>query len=274
MRQNNVSFQGVFRAALLGIFLISGTALAAATPQQTLKDIFECQLRQHELLARYHIFSSDAGDPVYRSDLQKGQSEAAACVGALENNLKALGLPREASDMRLKYNMFSLNLSQNLAAIAKRGAPENEVQSVMIQGELDLQTSLERALKNTVEATKYKLNPQVDRARRLAVMLQYANARYLERTTSAYSVSRDDSNEPTIDELARRFGKELEELRKGTAARPDVAPMLATVVTKWRFIEGSLLNYNDKTVPFTVNRHARSIQTLLGEIADKLEAGK
>ncbi len=265
--------QACMRGLIVVLWATACGVAVAATPQSSLNNLFQCQLRQHELLTQYHIFAADSGDPSNRSAMQKAQAAAAACVTQVDNDLRASNLAAQGASIRGKYQAFSTATTRNLDSIAKQGSPENEVLSEMVRYELDLQTAMEVAQKDLQASSQYKLKPAVAQARQLAVLIQYANARYVERTTSAFGLSfRDDSREKSIDELAREFAKGLQQLRANAALPADSQAKLAGVLTRWRFIEGSLLNYNEKTVPFTVNRHTRSIVALLDEVASSLEA--
>ena len=70
---------------------------------------------------------------------------------------------------------------------------------------------------------------------------------------------------PAQDGLLARASKKLTaEQRKS----------LDNVNTRFRFINGSLNNYTQHAVPGTVNRHARSMVTLLNQVANGLEGIK
>lgn len=259
--------------ALLGSCL--ALPVMAATAQETMKALFDCQLRQHELLTAYHFYSGDAGDPANKSSLQKAQTAGNSCVSTVESDLRDLGMAAAATSVRGAFSAFNQAVNQNTASIVSKGAPENEVLNEMVRHGAELQKALEDSAKQVAGNNGYKLKPAAAEARRLAVLVLYANAKYIERTTAAFGITyRDDSREQTIDALAREFDKGLAQLGQSVASQPALKPKVAAVVTKWRFIEGSLVNYNEKTVPFTVNRHARSIAQLLSDIASTIDSGK
>lgn len=267
----SIRFGWSWQAAVIGLGCLSSSCFAASAPQ-TLRDIYRCQVQQHEFLTEYHIYASDPGDPTHRSDLQKALSEASACVNLVDSGLRGLSMPKQAAEVKLRYAAFETVANQNIAAVAKKGAPEYEVLNVMVQNELDLQASLEKSLKDVQVEQKVHIKPPVDQARHLAVLMQYMAARYIERATSAGgSAGRDDSKEATIDDLAKEFQKGLDGLKGNAASSPEVKKDLAAIVTKWKFIQGSLLNYNEKTVPFTVNRHSKAIVGMLEDVADKMD---
>jgi hypothetical protein len=259
---------------LLAGLALSGLPALAQTPAQTQVDLYTCQIRQHELLATYHIFSADPGDPVHRGDVQSALGQAAACAALVQDDLKSINLAPDAETVRSRYGNFERLFKQNYATVAKKGAPEFEVLGETVEAELQMVAGLDAAASTVQSTNKLHPRPAADTARHMAVLIQYATARYVERTTAAGgSAIRDDSKEPTIDDLAQQFGKGLQQLRS-FGGNAEMNTMLASIVTKWRFIQGSLLNYNQKTVPFTVNRHGRALSEMLIDYAAKADGSK
>jgi hypothetical protein len=206
--------------------------------------------------------------------VQAALAQAAAGADTVEADLGSINLAPDAETVRARYGRCDHLFKQNYATVVKKGAPEFEVLAEMVEAELQVVAGLDAAAGTVLSASK--LHPMVaaETARKMAVLIQYATARYVERTTAAGgSAARDDSKEPTIDALAQEFDKSLKQLNT-SAGTPELKTMLAAIVTKWRFIQGSLLNYNQKTVPFTVNRHGRAISDMLVDYAAKLDGGK
>jgi hypothetical protein len=236
--------------------------------------LYQCQLKAHELLTAYYFFASDPGNPQFRSDMQAAQTAVSGCETGAESALRAMGLGSDADTLHGKTSAFDTVFRQNQATVLKKGAPEYEVLNTMVKAELELVATMEQVLHSAEIGGKVRFKPQAEQARRMAVLIQYATARYVERATAAAAITvRDDSAEPAIDELAHEFDKGLLALQAGSGNTAGMSAQLTQIVTKWHFIQGSLLNYNQKTVPFTVNRQGRALAELLGEVATRLEGG-
>lgn len=257
---------------LFALCVATLSALAQADAGQAWREAYQCALRQHEMLTDYHLHASDPKDRQQLASLQRSRQSAADCSRSVAESLSALGLARFSSDISNHQRQIARTLSYNLETIARKGVPENAVVAEMVQHELDMVASLNGAANELAASGAAKPAAEAKQARDLALLMEYANLRYIERTTQLYP--RDDSAEPTIDELATSFGKGLATLRAAKKLNDAQRKKLDSVLTKYRFINGSLVNYNDKTVPFTVNRHAHSIVALLGELADELDSVK
>ncbi|MFN3587413.1 MAG: hypothetical protein ACK4UT_07910, partial [Moraxellaceae bacterium] len=238
--------------SFLLILLAAGAARADALGAW--RSAYQCALNQHEMLTDYHLHASDPKDRQLLAGLQRSRKTAQDCARQVAETLNGLGQARFSTDIANHERQIARTLAYNLETIARKGVPENAVVAEMVQHTLDLLSRLTGAANELAASGAAKPVAEARQARELALLMEYANQRYIERTTQLYQ--RDDSAETTIDELANNFGKGLAALRASKRLTDAQRRKLDAVLTRFRFINGSLLNYNDKTVPFTVNRHA------------------
>lgn len=263
------------RLAISGVAIIMAGSVALraeAASLQTVRDVYQCAIQQHEMLAAYHLYASDTKDRVLHADFMKADQAAADCAARASESMTAAGLAAQSSEIQAIREKLAHAIAYNANSLAKTGVHENEVLVEMVGHELKLVSTLSQSAKDLQVAAKLKDVPEARQARELGIMIMYADARYIERTTEAYH--RDDSNEPTIDQLGARFSSGLSSLRASKKVTAQQRKVLDNVNTRFRFINGSLTNYTQNAVPFTVNRHAVSMMTLLNQVANGLEGEK
>ena len=73
------------------------------------------------------------------------------------------------------------------------------------------------------------------------------------------AIVQSDAPQVEIDTLAAKFQAQLDQLNKYYARNAAVAALLREVTTKWTFIRGSFINFNEKNVPFIVGRYNEQI---------------
>lgn len=244
-----------------------GTAVGADAAAG--RDAYQCAVDQHAMLSAYHFYASDPKDRVLNAEFLNARQAALDCVQQVTEQLSAAGMGSQAGNMKTLKDKVAQTSQYNAGTIAKTGMSENAVVKDMVDSELALIRLLVQAGKDFQASSKIKEVAEASQARELALTIMYANARYIERTTQI--VLRDDSAEPTIDELAVRFDRSLSGLRKSTRLSAEQHKKLDNVNTRFRFINGSLNNYTQQAVPTTVNRHARSMVAILNQVADGLE---
>jgi hypothetical protein len=62
-----------------------------------------------------------------------------------------------------------------------------------------------------------------------------------------------------MEELVSEFASKLASMEKAPQNTPQITQTLNGVNSKWRYIEKSLMNYNENSVPFLVNKYSDSI---------------
>lgn len=260
--------------ACCAILLMTGSAfsLAAADARLTVREVYNCAIHQHEMLTAYHLHASDPKDRTLNADFQAARQLSTSCAVRAGDSLAAAGLAAQAAEVRLLKDKVAQTAQYNSDSIAKTGAAENAVLAEMVMHELKLVSTLTQSARDLQVALKVSEVAEARQARELAILIMYADERYVERTTEVYH--RDDSAEPTIDQLGMNFYSGLSKLRASKRLTAEQKKMLDNVNTRYRFIHGSLSNYNKDTVPFTVNRHARSMVALLNQVANSLEGIK
>jgi hypothetical protein len=79
-------------------------------------------------------------------------------------------------------------------------------------------------------------------------------------------------NGKSIDQLANEFGSNLTKLEQAPQNTAETRQAVAAIIVKWRYIEKSLKNYNEKSVPFLINKYANSITDGLEAVSTQYAA--
>lgn len=104
------------------------------------------------------------------------------------------------------------------------------------------------------------------------VLMQTMTTAYLLKSADYFGGSIVASTGPQveIDKLAAKFQSQLDQLNRHYAKNAAVAAALREVTTKWTFIRGSFINFNENNVPFIVGRYNEQITEKLLQAYDKL----
>lgn len=104
------------------------------------------------------------------------------------------------------------------------------------------------------------------------VLLQIMTAAYLRKSADYFGgvVVASQGQQIEIDKLANQFSVQLDQLRQYYQKNPEVSKVLKEVTTKWVFIRGSLVNYNQDNVAFVIGRYNEQIADKLLSAYEKL----
>lgn len=238
-------------SALLPAVATAGTAetLAAANAQQ---------LAIYRIVRDFHMQTLLAGDPTRAVTLK-------AAVAAQDKTNAALGAPtgNATADAALKRAQAEWPTFRKLALandIASAGYTDDNLV-------MDLYESTARLDKSLGEAIA-ALSPGAAAAEIHAanMLLQYTTTRYLKRAAQT-AVEVGGGEDFDIAAAAGRLDDALLALQKRLAGNAEAAVPLRDVMGKWKFIKPRLVNYNEQTVPYIVDRYAQQMSDGLSQLA-------
>ncbi|MCC2637474.1 MAG: hypothetical protein K0Q68_1193 [Moraxellaceae bacterium] len=122
-------------------------------------------------------------------------------------------------------------------------------------------TGLTQAVRTTRMEQRLAANISTDKMADMLydqhVLMQTMTSAYLRNAADYFGGSIVQSELPPveIDKLASKFQTQLDQLNRHYAKNPAISVLLREVVTKWTFIRGSFINYNENNVPFIVGRY-------------------
>lgn len=174
---------------------------------------------------------------------------------------------RTITDLLKSYTSLA---RANRDSTIRNGYPEGAVLDEMMLKRRQARAAIDPVYRDLEKKAGLAGSP-LSEARALALILQNMSALYVETAASAGGVSyrSQDSSEEAIDSLARKFDKRLGELAS-KARDKEAVERVRSIQTKWRFIEKSMLNYREKTVPYLVDRYTQLIVSDLMSLADLL----
>lgn len=247
---------------------------AMATPADDMVMIQTAKIGVYRWMGTYFLYQADTRNPTAKADNLQHLNDVAARLQATVARLGALGMHKQGTELRQLHDSAVASHQENLNGIVRHGAADNAQVTRMLQSMQQTVDGLERSRLALASREGYRPLPEVTEARHLAVLMQYLDARYLERSTSVINVSYSDfagGNQRAIDELARDFSARLTRLQHSPRHNATTESLMRNVMTKWRFIERSLINWQENVVPFIVHQHTGSMVRSLNQIAEILE---
>jgi hypothetical protein len=256
--------------------LIAGSLLAllplSTTAQETsaaLGNLHTLRVLLDKAAMDYQMFKGENGNPRYDESLRDSLSRIADVRERLQSSLPTDTQQQNIAQMQRHVEQFLKQLRGNRDRIAGGGYEEFSLVDQMYNEKQKAQ-QLAVTIADTLSQDMEEEVPQnVQRVRELSFAMQRMAAAYIEQTASAFGTAyRGQGDEKPVDQLAREFSGKLEELSLESKDSPTTQVMMNQVRRRWSFIEQSMLNYKENTVPFLVYRYANAIVDDLLTIAD------
>lgn len=204
-----------------------------------------------------------AGDPERNKQLATAADTLRKGIQALPAKTGNAALDTAVGDSRTASQRFmKLVLANNV--IADGYTDDNLVGELYAEADA-LTAALGKAITAIPAAGKQRA--QADKAHATNLLVQRTVASYLKR--AAQMTPDVGANDPfDVGEATQSIEKQMQTLARELRGNA----VMHNVNSKWSFIRGSLINYNEKTVPFIVDRYATQINDGLRQVVDGLDA--
>ncbi|MFZ5722731.1 MAG: hypothetical protein ACOY33_03625 [Pseudomonadota bacterium] len=259
---------------LFSLLTVSPAMAADAEAARSLANLYDVARLMDAAVLDLNMLLGEDQSPAYKArldatmkSLEEAQKTSAASLGTA-------GVAGEsAGAIGTHVAGFLKMLRENRKTTLETGAPENAVIDEMMLHRKEARKALD-AVYQDLEKRAGLSGSTLSEARALALLLQQMSALYVETSAASSGVSQrtQDDSEATIDALARNFSARLAKL-VAHARGEESAKLVHGIESKWRFIEKSMLNYRERTVPFLVDRYTQAIVTDLVKLAGALENG-
>ena len=237
--------------ALLCAFVLTLPANAAAATNNgsVLAALRQEQAAIYAIVRDFHMVTLLSGDPVRNAQLKLAIEKAQAAADTLQPGTGNAALDTALTRAGPAWQSFAKLAAAN--NFAKDGFTDDNLVGDLYAGADTLNSALVTAIAAIPADAQRARGDKIHTAN---LLLQRTAAAYLKRSAQ---MSPDIGAEDPFDigESTRSLDRQMQALAidlKGDAAIHDVK-------SKWNFIRTSLANYNEKSVPFIVDRYATQI---------------
>lgn len=257
------SFSSIKNVLIVVVALLSASVLA--NPQQLLNNVHKMNLLSSEALTNFYMYSGLDADSKYGKKILNNLNEFEKVLENTRLLPAADGIRGSLADIDASWEDFNTLIRTNYSDMKTQGFPNVRLVDDMAR----INTKLLKTLTNTyteAKATTGITPPQViETARRLALTMEEITSQYAARGTSNLGQVFIGSYERSLEQMAEAFRTDLISL-KAQVNPQSSKRIIRAIDSKWNFMERSIKNYNENTVPFLVTSYSERIIMNLDEI--------
>lgn len=244
-------------AALILLALTSLTA-RAETGDGFLSDLHTFRVSNYLALDAYYRFSSD-GDTETLNEIVGSINSANSSMNSLVESTAGVLSKEEVESLNKEFDTFKSLMRDNINDVRNTGYPDLRLVSDMANQALTMSEMATELYQVSSESSQTATDNRVEAARSAAITLAQMMAKYSARTHSTVSQTfQGSSTEEPLDQQALRFDSLLDEINSGSS-KSELKSALDDVTSKWQFIRGSYINYNENNVSFVIDRYSKGI---------------
>ncbi|MFT4906421.1 MAG: hypothetical protein ACI978_000486 [Oleispira sp.] len=253
-----------FRSLLL-IALSLFSLQAFATPQELLSNVHKLRLLSTESITNFYMYSGLDADSKYGKKITNNLAAFEKSLATARSLPAADGIADSINQIDRSWNEFNKLIRINYNDMEKQGFPNVRLVDEMGKAHATLLKDLSKAYQDAQISTGTKPAAVVETARTLAVTMEEITSQYAARGTSNLGQVFMGSYERSLDQMAVAFRTDLAKLKQQIDPN-DSQNILRAIDSKWNFMERSIKNYNENTVPFLVTSYSERIIMNLEEI--------
>ena len=240
--------------------------------QNLLDAIHRFRLRNFMALNHYYNYTTDP-DEALVSEINDDMNASGDLLSRIEEQAGESLTGTELSDLQDAYQSFSDQMDTNIEDMRSSGYPDLRLLSDMANQAQNLSVLSEKLYDRVAGQDQTPTQQQVELAREASMTMALMVTRYSARSSSSVAqVFQGADTEQSLDELAKQFENNLEQLRQQADNDSQLDTLLSDINSKWQFIRESYINYDEENVSFVINRYSTGIVETLEESIERLKA--
>ncbi len=251
-----------------GLLLVTLSLLAThvfASPQQLLTNVHQLRLLSTESLTNFYMYSGLDADTKYGKKINNNLESFAKILENIRQLPAADGISDSMGDIEESWAKFDKLIRINYNDMKDQGFPNIRLVDEMGKTNAVLLKIITKAYEDAKVSTGITPPAAVETARNLAMTMEEITSQYAARGTSNLGQVFMGSYERSLEQMAVAFRTDLVNLKQ-QVNQESSQRILRAIDSKWSFMERSIKNYNENTVPFLVTSYSERIIMNLEEL--------
>lgn len=231
-----------------------------ASSADSLLKLHHLRLAAQKSLGDFYMYNGMEGDQRYARMIETSLQNGQALLGGL-TQMPGDGSKALLAKLGQHWSSYQSELKVLANTLKTQGFTELQpVADLATQNQQLLALSAELYNKIQQESGS-NVGALTQTSREQSLLMQSIAVDYASRSASVGGsfIGSGGENDKSIDVLANDFEQTLNKLEQAPQNTAETRQSLGAIKTKWRYIEKSLKNYNEKSVPFLVNKYSDRI---------------
>ncbi len=259
-------------STLLAITLpLFSAATQAADAATSLLKLHQLRLAAQKSLGDFYMFNGMEGDQRYARMINDSLSEVNNHMTALAD-MPGEGSKALRSQLDQQWKGYQIDLNNLINALKSQGYTDLQPVADLAGRNQQLMALSQELYTKIQQEGSYSVPTLTQRSREQSILMQGIAVDYASRSASVGATFMGGGDARPIEELVSEFASKMAALEKDPKNTPQLKQSWESVATKWRYIEKSLINYNENSVPFLVNKYSNTIIQGIEQISGQYAA--
>jgi len=247
-------------AAALMLLLVTSFTVQAQEVASTefLSKLHQFRISNYMSLDAYYRFSASGGTETL-NEIVANINEANDAMNSVSDSKTGILSAEQLEILNQEFDQFKSLMRSNINDVRNTGYPDLRLVSDMANQAVTLGQAANELYVVAQDSGQIEVDSRVEAARFAAVTMAQMMAKYSARTHSQVAQTfQGSSSDVALDEQARQFDALLSSIQNGNTSG-ELKSAIDGLSTKWQFIRGSYINFNENNVAFVIDRYSKSI---------------
>ena len=273
-----MSSRSLLAIALKFLLLFSLPSFAysaeTASSADSLLKLHQLRLAAQKSLGDFYMYNGMEGDQRYARMIDTSLQNGQALLGSL-TQMPGDGSKALLAQLDQHWNSYQSELKVLADTLKTQGYTDLQPVADLANHNQQLMALSAELYSKIQQESGRTVSTLTQLSREQSLLMQSIAVDYASRSASVGGsfISSGGENSKSIDELANHFVQVMDKLEQAPQNTEETRQSLGAIKTKWRYIEKSLKNYNEKSVPFLVNKYSdriiEGLEALSGQYAAK-----
>jgi hypothetical protein len=269
------SLLAVSLSALLALSFSSLAYSADVDAPSELLPLHQLRLTAQKSLGNFYMINAMEGDLRYARQIKDALTSGDTLLQQIEN-MPGEGSKALLAQLQQQWRGYESELDTLTETYKSQGYTDLQPVADLATRSQQLQALSAELYAKIQQESGSNVPTLTQLSRDQSLLMQKISTDYSSRSAAVGGtfIGGSDKNSKSIDELSNDFASSLNKLEQAPQNTAETRQAVAAINLKWRYIENSLKNYNEKTVPFLVNKYANSITDALEAVSAQYAAKK
>ena len=245
-----------------------------ASSADNLLKLHHLRLAAQKSLGDFYMYNGMEGDQRYARMIDTSLQNGQALLGSL-TQMPGDGSKALLAQLDQHWNSYQSELKVLADTLKTQGYTDLQPVADLANHNQQLMALSAELYSKIQQESGRTVSTLTQLSREQSLLMQSIAVDYASRSASVGGsfISSGGENSKSIDELANHFVQVMDKLEQAPQNTEETRQSLGAIKTKWRYIEKSLKNYNEKSVPFLVNKYSdriiEGLEALSGQYAAK-----
>ena len=246
--------------SLCALFALFATPSHADTPDanRSLLDLHQLRLAAQKSLGDFYMYNGMEGDQRYARMIGHSLTEANERLQALAD-MPGEGSKALRAQLTQQWAGYQSDLERLIGTLKSQGYTDLQPVADLAADNRQLMALCEELYNKIQQESGHQVSALTQQSREQSLLMQAIAVDYALRSASVGATFMGGGEVRPIEEMVGQFAEQLALMEKATQNTTEITQTLSGISTKWRYIEKSLKNYNENSVPFLVNKYSDSI---------------